>query len=380
TVTITTNKPGSLTLTAKYKYATVSGKARYISATAKVTIKDIKIVLQKEKTIYTWTQNAQLKASVETLPQAKVTWESSNSSVVSVNKTTGVLVGNKGGKAIITARYRELSSSCTVTVVSTVSNVCVYQTEHREADDGTTTATPKDLRYNDKTKDQITRMKLWGEYGDDEVMLAADLKILCKLASNGSLQTVAQSMVDKFLRGDGGTFNNPTLTQKVRNHTTTQAYIESVQGCLNQAIRENKGDITKLKYDHTVGPTARGKASRLIALMQKDKIKEPVFNRGSLLDSNSDLRTGLTFMVNSLWGNKITVKSYTLNGKSYSGVLTFKLYDHFGLDDEGDLKYIEGPYPGFKSWYILQHYTGFKGRHKPFITVMQFDVPFAGTL
>ena len=101
-------------------------------------------------------------------------------------------------------------------------------------------------------------------------------------------------------------------------------------------------------------------------------MKRPVFN------TDNDLKQGLQICVNGLWGNEIIVKSYTCDGLNYSGTLTFTLYDHFGLDTD-DIN-AHGAKPGFVSWYILQHYTDYKGKYRPFLTLMSFDVPFSGKI
>lgn len=101
-------------------------------------------------------------------------------------------------------------------------------------------------------------------------------------------------------------------------------------------------------------------------------IYQPVFNTAL------DIINGLTICVDSLWGNEIIVKSYKCENKKYSGVFTFTLYDHFGLDVNDIIKY--GDKIGFREWYILQHFTDYKGKYKPFVTKMSFDVSFSGTL
>lgn len=50
----------------------------------------------------------------------------------------------------------------------------------------------------------------------------------------------------------------------------------------------------------------------------------------------------------------------------------------FGLDQEDVEKH--GWVAGFQSWYILQHYSEYCGKYLPFLTLMEFDVTFSGTL
>ncbi len=33
---------------------------------------------------------------------------------------------------------------------------------------------------------------------------------------------------------------------------------------------------------------------------------------------------------------------------------------------------------GFRGWFALQHYKGYKEKYKPFINIMEYDIPFEG--
>lgn len=110
----------------------------------------------------------------------------------------------------------------------------------------------------------------------------------------------------------------------------------------------------------------------LVELMRNNEINQPVYNTAN------DKITGLTICIDGLWGNQIEVKSYSQSGNSYSGVLSFTLYDHFGLDAADVEKY--GFLAGFRSWYILQHNKEYNGSYKPFVTKINFDVPFSGVI
>ncbi|MBO5690246.1 MAG: DUF3289 family protein, partial [Spirochaetaceae bacterium] len=70
---------------------------------------------------------------------------------------------------------------------------------------------------------------------------------------------------------------------------------------------------------------------------------------------------------------------------SFTCILKFTLYDHFGLNKEdlfapGWKNFLKQSLAGFRSWFFLQHYNRFDGRFKPFITEMTFTVPLAGVL
>ena len=127
TGTVSANKPGTTTLKATYKYATVNGKARSISATANVKVKDIYITLNTTSVSLTITKYSeyglpdkfvyptyQLTAKIYTWPNEKVTWTSSDSNKVSVDKN-GKITALRAGTATITARYKDITKSCQVT-------------------------------------------------------------------------------------------------------------------------------------------------------------------------------------------------------------------------------------------------------------------------
>ena len=58
----------------------------------------------------------------------------------------------------------------------------------------------------------------------------------------------------------------------------------------------------------------------------------------------------------------------------------YKIYDYFGLDDEDIKSRKFQALAGFRAWYILQRYDGLYGAYRPFITKMEFDVPFSGNV
>ena len=187
------------------------------------------------------------------------------------------------------------------------------------------------------------------------------------LFSKEPLQTVILDMIDHFMSGDATDYRNNTLTEKVVAHESTQNYITSVKNCISQLLNQYKGDIIALKYI-----VSSRESNPLVQLMKSNKIYQPVYN------TSDDKITGLTICINGLWGNQIEVKSYSKNGNNYSGVLSFTLYDHFGLDAADVEKY--GLLGGFRAWYILQHNKEYNGNYKPFVTVVNFDVPFSGTI
>ena len=87
----------------------------------------------------------------------------------------------------------------------------------------------------------------------------------------------------------------------------------------------------------------------------------------------------MMFSIHSLWGSYITITDYKFDGTCFSGNLHFTLYDHFGLD-QPDVEKMYVYLAGFRSWFILQHHKKYEGKYKPFINVMEYDIPFGGSI
>ena len=96
---------------------------------------------------------------------------------------------------------------------------------------------------------------------------------------------------------------------------------------------------------------------------------------------------GLSLAINGWYGNKIEIESFEINGNQYYGTLLFTFYDHFGLDTQ-DLSQIHqfnltcGYFPGFRQWFIIQHWNDLDAQiqPKPFVTIVSFSVSISGSL
>ena len=297
-----------------------------------------------------------------------VIWCSSNESVATVGTYTGFVRAKKAGTVTITATTVDGGYQDCMTIY--VRKNKIYQTKntYRYNCDG---CLPEDLEYDDISENDLKAMD-WINWSDFVFTTPAKFRSLWEdmattLFSTEPLQTVVLDMIEHFMSGDGSNYSNSTLTEKVLEHESTQNYITAVKNCIAQLLCQYNGDIRVLTY------TAGNRDNNpLVKLMQTNKIYQPVYN------TVSDKINGLTICIDGLWGNQIEVKEYNKTGNSYSGTLVFTLYDHFGLDAADVEKY--GFLAGFKSWYILQHNEEYNGEYKPFVTVINFEVPFSGTI
>jgi Protein of unknown function (DUF3289) len=182
--------------------------------------------------------------------------------------------------------------------------------------------------------------------------------MIADLFSIGELEEVALRMVDKFKKSDGGEFSDDVLTQEVVRHPSTVAFCERLDIGIQERLRQNKGDISKLE-NNTI--------SRLSA-----NYGRPTFS--TLSDTFAG---GLTICINDTWAYEIFITNFIWNSElDYTVSYKVILYDHFGLDLP-DLQ-VNTYYvlAGFRAWFVLQHLRSFQ----PFITRVEFDKTLKGNV
>jgi len=201
---------------------------------------------------------------------------------------------------------------------------------------------------------------------------------LCALASpNGTtMYNVLNSMYTQFCSGSVisktdanplGAYTNASLTSELRKRSDVKTYEDVTITCLKEALSEESGNLRAIQYVEG-GDQNSNRFYR--------KLRD---NRDALLFGGvGDYANGFLIAIHNLFGSRLEIKNYQLNGNSYSGTLTFYLYDHFGLSDS-DMTWKTNFHNGFASWFILQHYNGYSD-YKPFITLMKYDIDFSGTL
>lgn len=262
-------------------------------------------------------------------------------------------------------------------ILSSISNNINRNNRHRIYNTGTLDR--DDARYNDRK--YIINSK-------SEADLRAEMASLegwAELLDSNSIYYLP-GMFDHFYSGKGGVYTDELLTLYVTGNSHTQEYIKETQRYYETLLKANKVDgipndpssefirrnyRVLLGYDYGNGDkrTAEGRVPALYYPM-------------------SD--TGLALAIHDWNSKEIYVQNFQDNDIGYSGELVYVFEDTFGLDRSdvslwdntvgGKYQYrMYGLYPGFQSWYQLQHNTRFDGKYKPFTTRVVITQPFEGT-
>ena len=287
---------------------------------------------------------------------------------VSISGLSNTFTSTKVGSATYIATHKVTGKTASFSVYTRA--LPIYQTAatyYNDADGNYAT----DLIYADMTMDDLRALNYinWTDFlaHPPEYFRAEWKNMVAILFAKGDLQVVAFDMIDHFMGGTGSSYSNPVLTDAVVAHSATTNYTSSVQSCIQDILGEQGGNISSLYY------TVIDRESSLLRSRMADRgINSPVYN------TDSDTTNGLQICIDSLWGVKIEVTEYSRNGLSYTCKLHYTFYDHFGLDTTDVEKF--GLLDGFKGWFILQHYSEYNGAYKPFLTLMEFDKSFTGTI
>lgn len=179
-------------------------------------------------------------------------------------------------------------------------------------------------------------------------------------SSSGKTSGIFSKMVDKFERSEGGIYMHPLLDEAMRNHETTATFQAALLKCLGENI--NSGSLP------------RDVAQITSQYMKDHHLALPHFRTKSL-----DLINGTVVTVHGIWCMRVYVENLEYKGQQIRGTFRYEIQDHFGLNvddidhslDDGLLKQFEW-LQGFRSWYLLQHYTEYN--YQPFITEMRFTL------
>lgn len=326
----------------------------------------------------------------------------SGSQFISYNSSDNSFTGVASGTAVVRGTHKTTGISRSFTI--TVHSLLIYQTRDRERlgfsdssdNNDITPITAEDLTYGQKSTDTlITNGTLisMSDLLENGVPISLSQRVTIiknffnsQISYDPTFTTILSQMVDHFVGGSGDDYSNTDLTNAVKNHPNTQNYVNSVVDIVKDQISNANGNIENLLYDEQLWLHPLERKDQVIVKAMLDGINAG--NNNLYLPSygyNNGV-PGLTLAIDGWYGNKIEIASFEESDGYYSGTLRFTFYDHFGLDtpDLSEEKYGNmkaGTIPGFRQWYILQHWDslGYSVQPKPFVTVVSYSVSFSGT-
>ncbi|QNF30143.1 DUF3289 family protein [Metabacillus elymi] len=254
---------------------------------------------------------------------------------------------------------------------SDLSNLIIHQSDRPEGHDENGNVA-NDMKTNDYTGDEMTDISWMFNFQLLESYFPGILfdefeTMSTSIFSTGDMEDVVLDMIDHFEDGTATEYSNQTLTKKASEHETTKDYVEFVKNALVDELKKNGGNLGALQFDKSTKET-----NEFYNFIQRNA-SYPTFSTWS------DRIGGLTITVNDTWGNTVSVKDFSVENNHFKGVMHVRLYDHFGLD-QPDVEKMYVNLAGFRSWFVLQHYNEYDGEYKPFVTVMEMDIPFEGEL
>ena len=282
-----------------------------------------------------------------------------------------------------------------------VDNMLIYRTRNRERlgfndssdNNDTTPITAEDLTYGGKSTQTLISNGTSISMSDLNNYSSISQRVTIiknffnsQISYDETFMTILSEMVDHFVAGTGTDYTNAALTAAVKSHSRTISYVNVVIALVKNYISQHKDTIGNLAYDEDLWTQPVKRSSHPLVKAMNDAISNGVtelylpsygFNNGV---------PGLTLALDGFYGNKIRLVNFQSTGNTYSCALEFTFYDHFGLDtpDLRDEKYSSmtaGMFPGFRQWFILQHWNNLEGsvQPKPFVTNVTFSVSISGT-
>ncbi|NRS90699.1 hypothetical protein HNQ02_003646 [Flavobacterium sp. 7E] len=227
------------------------------------------------------------------------------------------------------------------------------------------TATHHDMMSGDMTDAEMLKLN---PMFSDEISISEDKLIysfrnLARTYSMGDLEDVNMRLIDRFVNGDGGEYENESLTYFAEKHESTLRFINNIKKNLSYKLSRNPNFIYNKEEIFFVIQDMKPKLNR------KD-IPSPSLGKNFM-----DKISGLGIAVNDTWGYDVILIKFEIDNvkKRYSAILEIELFDHYGLDSL-DVDPHEKPDfakdSGFRSWFYLQHSK--KHNLTPFITSIKF--------
>lgn len=203
--------------------------------------------------------------------------------------------------------------------------------------------------------------------------------------ARGELEENLNRMIDKFMKNEGGVYEDEVLTRHIIEHPNTIEYCEKVEDYIAEQLKKNFSKLEEVEDKEPYFSTNKiDENGRLIFAnknnlrkdIEKSNFSKPSFSYGkSLLEAAK----GLTIALNDIWAAEVVLKAVRLNEEDYTAKYEVTLWDHFGLD-KPDLEKRFAAYPSIKEsficWFVLQHLRNYK----PFVTKITFIKEFIGNL
>lgn len=142
-----------------------------------------------------------------------------------------------------------------------------------------------------------------------------------------------------------------------------QTYVSEATAIIATSIEENNGNIGHLEVGDDL-------ADNYLFQVFQESLRFPVFDF-SVRDADE---RALAIAIHQFHGHQISLNNYVLDGNEFSGTLSFRSYDHFGLDVDDEITEY-----GFVDWFTLQHFDRFNGRYTPSLAVVEVEVPISGS-
>ncbi|CCZ07008.1 type VI secretion system tube protein TssD [uncultured Culturomica sp.] len=230
------------------------------------------------------------------------------------------------------------------------------------------------------------------DFTDEELFTDFEqMAILAFSPFNSDMKENIVRMIEKFRQNKGGVYEDCVLTDYVRKHPSTLRYCDQLEAYIKKELQAHKGDISALEDIKVFFKKEGDKPDEISEKRanheyhKKDFSLTPVYDAGFISFKNfgkkweqiKNATQGYTIALNDIWSTEIVIKDYELNGNSYKGSYRVTLWDHFGLDaPDLDAGKVAAYGAGFRAWFILQHFRGYK----PFITKITFDRTFKGEI
>lgn len=185
------------------------------------------------------------------------------------------------------------------------------------------------------------------------------LRTAVQFVSLGEYGPIIGKLINHFEGSSGATYTDPLLDKAMKTHVTTKAFTNRIQTLIGERLTAGGG-------------TLNADDRHPIQAGLNSSVSLPKF------DTMADWVNGLGIAVHDVYAVRVELTELEYKGHEFRGVLTYKIQDHFGLDDldvNGGKKF-EYLAP-FRSWFLLQRYERYA--YKPFITEMNFTADIKGS-